>query len=80
MKYLVAKCANIYLVSRTSVMGGSPCDEAFEVEILADTVVLRRWAVYITNIMDFVDTHGECVLSRDEYGFANIEIYDTCRE
>lgn len=80
MKRLVAPCADIYLVSRTSVMGGNPCDEAFEVEILAATVVLRRWAVNITNIMDFVDTHGECVVSRDEHGFAKIEIYDTCRE
>lgn len=40
----------------------------------------RKWAVNIDSVMDFVDKHGECVVRRNNDGFAEIEIYDNNRE
>ena len=107
-----------YLVSRTSVCEGKPCDEAYEVEMLRvdrrncddpkkipanngtdgdwyqrganhrvengyicrDMGWVREWVVDAESIMAFVDAHGECVVSRNRDGFAEIEIYDDYRE
>jgi len=38
------------------------------------------WAIEITDIMDFVAKHGECVVSINCKGFSEIEIYDGYRE
>lgn len=40
----------------------------------------RKWFVRIDDVMEFVDKYGQCVLSRDDSGFATIEIYDDYRE
>ena len=48
--------------------------------IFRDLGLSKQWAVQVSDIMNFVDIHGECVLSRDREGFANIEIYDDYRE
>ena len=39
-----------------------------------------KWFIEITDIMDFVRKHGECVVSIDDDGFNCIEIYDYYRE
>lgn len=48
--------------------------------ICRDLGWLRRWVVQVNDVMDFVDNHGCCVVSRDSEGFATIEIYDDYRE
>jgi len=49
-------------------------------KICRDLGFYSRWAVQVNDIMDFVDDHGCCMVSRDSEGFANIEIYDDYRE
>jgi uncharacterized membrane protein len=39
-----------------------------------------KWFVEISDIMEFVKNHGECVISIDGDGFNCIEIYDYYRE
>lgn len=39
-----------------------------------------EWAVELTDIMEFVDRYGECIVGRDDRGFCTIEIYDDYRE
>ncbi len=48
--------------------------------IMRDMGWLTKWAVKITDVMDFVDSNGECVISRDNNGIKTIEIYDDYRE
>jgi hypothetical protein len=38
------------------------------------------WAIDIPDVMEFVATHGDCVVSVNREGFHEIEIYDSYRE
>lgn len=38
------------------------------------------WFVEISDVMDFVRKHGDCVVSIDNDGYETIEIYDDYRE
>lgn len=48
--------------------------------IRRDLGVQEDWAVEITNLQEFVDKYGPCVVYRNEDGFCTIEIYDDYRE
>lgn len=48
--------------------------------ICRDMGTAKDWFIEITDIMDFVRKHGECVVSIDDDGFNCIEIYDYYRE
>jgi hypothetical protein len=39
----------------------------------------RQWVVQVNDVMDFVDSHGECVVGRTNEGYATIEIYNCSR-
>jgi hypothetical protein len=40
----------------------------------------EEWVIQVGNVLEFVDKHGECVVSRDRNGWPTIEIYDGYRE
>lgn len=48
--------------------------------IKRDLGVKEDWAVEVTDIQDFVDKYGDCVVGRDVDGFCTVEIYDDYRE
>ncbi len=66
----------LYLVSRTSAYGDKPCDEAFKLDIVG----CEEWAIEVSDIQDFVDRYGNCIVGRDSNGFCTVEIYDDYRE
>lgn len=112
-KGIIPEGDNIFIVSKTSCVGGSPCDEAVEFTYtfvqsasdddlkifgdnwhkrgtnhrthgdlyLRDLEVETGYYVKISNIVDFVDKYGDCVVGRCRLsGAITIEIYDTYRE
>ena len=46
---------------------------------MRDLGIQARWAVEITDLMQFVATHGRCIIGI-ENGYNAIEIYDDYRE
>lgn len=78
-KEIIKPRAGLYLCTRTSACDEDrPCDEAFRVTIM--NTYTEVWAVELGDIQPFVDKYGECVVGRNDDGFATIEIYDAWRE
>lgn len=48
--------------------------------IKRDLGTITEWAVELDDVMIFVDKYGDCVVSRNNSGFATIEVYDDYRE
>lgn len=40
----------------------------------------EEWAIEISDIHEFIDKYGNCVVGRDNNGFYTVEIYDDYRE
>lgn len=48
--------------------------------IYRDLGIESVWVVAVSDIVAFVDKHGDVIVSRNNNGFATLEIYDTYRE
>lgn len=46
--------------------------------IKRDLGTRKAWAVEVTDIFSFVDKYGPCLISRDDNGFIELEIYSYC--
>lgn len=72
----------LFICTRASTWDKKPCDEAFESHIPYVNIVTRKthiqtvWLVQIDDIMKFVETHGQCIISTSPSGFGTIQIYD----
>lgn len=74
--------AGLYLCWRTSTHDVKPCEEAFKVAIRRNLAVVEVvWAVEVSDMQEFVEKYGDCVVGRSsKNGFCTIEIYDDYRE